>query len=110
MMTQGVGYTLGLWPQLQVYLEDGHIPIDNNLTENAIRPFVVGRKAWLFSGSPKGAEASALLYTLVETAKANGLEPRAYLTHVFEQLPLAKTPEAIDALLPHNLTMADLAP
>jgi len=61
------------------------------------------RKGWLFSGSPHGAEASATLYTLVETAKANGHEPRAYLNHLFEQFPLATTPEAIAALLPQNL-------
>ena len=76
----------------------------NNRAENAIRPFVLGRKNWLFAGSPKGAETSALLYSLVETAKANGLEPWAYLNHLFEQLPLAKSPEAIDALLPHHPT------
>ena len=97
-----------MWPQLTTFLEDGHIPIDNNLVENAIRPFVVGRKGWLFSGSPRGAHASATLYSLIETAKANGLEPRAYLTFLFERLPEAKTPEAINALLPQNLKAEDL--
>jgi hypothetical protein len=70
------------------------------LAENAIRPFVVGRKGWLFAGSPAGAETSALLYSLVETAKANGLEPHAYLSYLFEHLPTAKTPDAVAALLP----------
>ncbi|WP_019571031.1 transposase domain-containing protein, partial [Thioalkalivibrio sp. ALE11] len=74
----------------------------------AIRPFAVGRKAWLFSGSPKGAETSAMLYTLVETAKAAGLEPRAYLHYLFETLPTATTPDALEALLPHRLTPDDL--
>jgi len=110
LLGTAIGYALGLWPQLTTFLEDGHIPIDNNLTENAIRPFVIGRKGWLFSGSPRGAQASATLYSLVETAKANGLEPRAYLTFLFERLPQARTPAAIDALLPQNLKPEDLKP
>ena len=83
-----ITYTLNLWPRLTTYLEDGHIEIDNNKVENAIRPFVIGRKGWLFSGSPRGAHASATLYTLVESAKANKLEPWAYLNYLFEKLPL----------------------
>lgn len=108
LLGQAITYALGQWPILITFLEDGHLEVDNNRTENAIRPFVVGRKNFLFSGSPKGAETSALLYSLVETAKANGLEPWAYLNHLFEHLPAAKTPEAIAALLPHNLNMDDL--
>ncbi len=103
-----ITYTLGLWPKLTRYLEDGHIEIDNNRTENAIRPFVIGRKAWLFSGSPRGAHASATLYTLVESAKANGLEPWAYLNYLFEKLPAAKSEQALMALLPQNLKTEDL--
>ena len=64
---------------------------DNNSAENAIRPFVVGRKNWLFAGTPKGALASAGLYSLIETAKANGLEPYRYLRYLFEELPFAET-------------------
>jgi len=105
---KAIHYTLNLWPQLTVYLNDGSIPIDNNAAENAIRPFVIGRKAWLFSGSPRGAKASATLYSLIETAKANGLEPRAYLTHLFENLPKAKSEKMINDLLPLNIKMADL--
>jgi len=104
-----IAYTLKLWPKLTTYLEDGHIAIDNNRAENAIRPFVIGRKAWLFSGSPRGAQASATLYTLVETAKANDLEPWAYLNHLFEKLPAAKSEQALLALLPQNLKMEDLS-
>ena len=77
--------------------------IDNNAAENAIRPFVVGRKNWLFSDSVKGVKASANLYSLIETAKANGLEPYAYLRYLFTELPKAQTVDAIDALLPGNL-------
>ena len=69
---------------------------------------VIGRKAWLFSGSPRGAQASATLYTLVETAKANGLEPWAYLNYLFEKLPAAKSEQALLALLPQNLKTEDL--
>jgi len=105
---EAISYTLGLWSKLTTYLEDGHIEIDNNKAENAIRPFVIGRKAWLFSGSPRGAHASATLYTLVETAKANKLEPWAYLNYLFDKLPMAKSEQALLALLPQNLKMEDL--
>jgi transposase len=108
LLGQAIAYTLGLWPQLTTFLDDGHIPIDNNLAENAIRPFVIGRKGWMFAGSPRGAHASATLYSLIETAKANGLEPRAYLTFLFERLPEARTPEELDVLLPQNLKPEDL--
>jgi len=91
------------WEKLIRYLDDGRIEIDNNGAENAIRPFVVGRKNWLFSASVKGVKASANLYSLIETAKANGLEPYAYLRHLFTELPKAETVEAIEALLPGNL-------
>jgi hypothetical protein len=92
------------WPKLIRYLDDGRLEIDNNGAENAIRPFVVGRKNWLFSTSVKGVKASANLYSLIETAKANGLEPYAYLRHLFTELPKATDVEAIEALLPGNLT------
>ncbi len=105
---EAISYTLGLWSKLTTYLEDGHIEIDNNKAENAIRPFVIGRKAWLFSGSPRGAHASATLYTLVESAKANDLEPWAYLNYLFEKLPAAKSEQALLALLPQNLEIEDL--
>jgi len=91
------------WPRLIRYLDDGRLEIDNNLAENAIRPFVVGRKNWLFSDSVMGVKASANLYSLIETAKANGLEPYAYLRYLFTELPKAETVAAIEALLPGNL-------
>jgi len=109
LLGKAIHYALGLWPQLIIYLEDGNIPIDNNPAENAIRPFVIGRKAWLFSGSPRGARASAILYSLIETAKANNLEPKAYLNYLFEHLPAAKTEQAVTKLLPQNLQTSDLA-
>jgi transposase len=79
LLGEAIQSTRKQWPILVTFLKDGHLEIDNNLAENAIRPFAVGRKAWLFSGSPWGAEDSAMLYTLAETAKAAGLEPLAYL-------------------------------
>ncbi len=88
------------WSKLTGYTADGRLPIDNNRAENAIRPFVIGRKNWLFSDTPRGAHASALIYSLVETAKANGLEPYAWLSHVLTQLPRVQTVAEIEALLP----------
>ncbi len=74
----------------------------NNRCENAIRPFVIGRKGWLFSDTVKGAVASANLYSLVETCKANGIEPHAYLSLLFARLPHLKTVTDFEALLPWN--------
>ena len=91
------------WHKLIRYLDDGRLEIDNNAAENAIRPFVIGRKNWLFSDSVKGVNASANLYSLIETAKANGLEPYAYLRYLFTELPKAETVDAIEALLPGKL-------
>jgi len=107
---KAIGYLADEWPKLVRYLEDGRIEISNVLCENAIRPFVVGRKAWLFSDTPKGATASARLYGLVETAKANGLEPFAYLRQVFTLLPQANTLEDIEALLPWNIALPARCP
>ena len=102
---KALGYLDKQWPRLIRYIDDGRVEVDNNLTENAIRPFVMGRKAWLFSDTPAGANASARLYSLIETAKANGLEPYAYLRHVFTELPNATTRAEIEALLPWNIEL-----
>lgn len=87
------------------YLLDGNCSISNNLAENSIRPFTIGRKNWLFSGSPKGAEASAGIYTLVETAKANGLNPRKYIQYILSDIPgsaFLQYPEFLEDYLPWN--------
>ena len=76
--------------------------VHNNAAERAIRPFVIGRKNWLFSDTPKGATASAQIYSLIETTKANGQEPYAWLRHILERLPLASSVEDYEALLPWN--------
>ncbi len=104
-----MAYMGNLWSRLTRYTERGDLPIDNNACENAIRPFVMGRKAWLFSDTPAGAHASAVIYSLVQTAKANGLEPYAWLRRVLRDLPAATTVEAVEALLPWNVRIADLA-
>jgi len=100
---KALSYLHNEWEQLARYLDDGRLEIDNNAAENAIRPFVLGRKNWLFSASVKGVKASANLYSLIETAKANNLEPYAYLRYVFTELPKADTVAAIEALLPGNM-------
>jgi len=96
-------YLHNQWQHLINYACDGDYPIDNNAAENAIRPFVIGRKNWLFSASQKGAVSSANLYSVIETAKANGLEPYAYLKRIFTELPNAQTLEQIENLLPWGL-------
>ena len=109
LLGKAVNYALNNWPVLVRYLENGHITPDNNAAENAIRPFVVGRKNFLLSGHPKGAAASATLYSLIETAKANGLKPYFYLRYLFERLPLAETEEDYRRLMPQNLTPEQIA-
>ena len=104
-----LAYMGDLWSRLTRYTERGDLPIDNNRCENAIRPFVIGRKAWLFSDTPAGAHSSAVIYSLVQTAKANGLEPYAWLRRVLRDLPSAKTVEEVEALLPWNLRIPDLS-
>jgi transposase len=96
---KAIAYTLGQWDKLIRYLDLAELTPDNNGAENAIRPFVLGRKNWLFSGSPAGADASCAIYTLIETAKANGLKPWDYLLRLCTELPV--TPEAqLASLLP----------
>lgn len=103
-----LAYMGNLWPQLTRYTERGDLPIDNNRCENAIRPFVIGRKAWLFSDTPAGARSSAVIYSLVQTCRANGLEPYTWLRRVLRDLPAAKSADAVEALLPWNLRVTDL--
>ena len=102
-LEDAVRYSLNQKQQLMAFLDYGEVPVSNNLAENAIRPFTLGRKNWLFCDTPKGADASAVVYSLVESAKANGIEPFAYLQHVLVQLPyFGKSPshEDLEALMP----------
>lgn len=101
---EAVDYALGQWPKLTRFCEHGQLHLSNILAENAIRPVAVGRKAWLFADTPAGARASAIYFSLIETAKAHGLEPYGYLCNVIQRLPYAETVDDIEALLPWNMT------
>jgi len=100
---KAIQYTLNQWDTLTGYCEDGQLHLSNVLAENAIRPFAVGRKNWLFADTSQGARASAAWYSLVETAKANGLEPYTYLHHLLQNIAEADTLEKLEALLPWNV-------
>jgi transposase len=104
---KAINYCLNQWDKLVVFLKDGRLEIDNNRSERSIKPVVIGRKAWLFANTPRGARASAIIYSIVETAKANGLNPYYYLRYLFEQLPnMDMTDEnALDKLLPWSTTI-----
>ncbi len=99
---KAIQYTLNQWPKLIRYVEDGHLAIDNNRAERAIKSLVIGRKNWLFADTPKGADASALLYSIIETAKANGLILYEYMVWCMKEL--AKPEPDIDSLLPWNFS------
>jgi len=99
-MQKALYYVQNNWTSLTQFMSHAELPIDNNPVETTIRPFTVGRRNWLYLGNPKGAHASAFIYSLVETAKANGLEPKAYLRTLFERYPFAKTVKQRRALLP----------
>ena len=98
-MTEG----LNQWDKLVSYLESPHLTPDNNACENTIRPFVLGRKSWLFYKSPEGAESSCGIYSLIESAKQNGLQPLLYLRGLFDRWPLAASTEDWEKLLPWNI-------
>lgn len=102
-----IKYCLNNWGKLTNFLLDGRLEIDNNRSERSIRPFVVGRKNWLFANTQKGAKASATIYSIIETAKENGLNPFHYLTYLFEQFPNIDTTDrdAIRNLLPWSETL-----
>jgi transposase len=100
---KALSYTTKQWPKLVRYLKHPEMPIDNNYVENQIRPLAQGRRAWLFAETQYGAQSSANLYSLVSSARANGLDPSEYLCYLFEELSKANTAEALEALLPWNL-------
>ncbi|MCD6123242.1 MAG: IS66 family transposase [Spirochaetales bacterium] len=102
LLGRAINYTLKQWEKLVRYLESPYLTPDTNRVENDIRPFVVGRRNWLFSGSPLGAFASATIYSLIETAKANGLEPYRYLKYLFTELPTTEV-EDYKKLMPQYL-------
>ncbi|AMV41321.1 IS66 family transposase [Paraburkholderia caribensis] len=107
LLGKALNYMQGQWPKLVRYIENGDWPVSNNPCENAIRPFCLGRRGWLFADTVGGANASANLYSLVETCRANRIDPYRYLHWLFQKLPLATTVEDYDALLPWKMP-ADL--
>jgi transposase len=102
-LSDAIQYCLNQWEKLERYTLDGRLSIDNNRAERAIKPFVIGRKAWLFSQSAKGAQSSAVLYSIVESAKANGLTPYNYISHLLEQF--SQPDPDIEQLLPWNVDL-----
>jgi transposase len=102
---EAIRYTLGQWPKLVRYLEEAELTPDNNASERSIRPFVMGRRNWVMSGSPAGAKSSCRLYSLIETAKTNGKNPYEYLKKVFEKAAGMKPGDDWGQLLPWNLIL-----
>lgn len=101
-----IQYCLNQWEKLTAFLLDGRLELDNNRSERSIKPFVIGRKNWLFSNTPKGAASSAIIYSIVETAKENGLNPFKYLKYLFDNLPNANISDnkVIDEFMPWSET------
>ena len=106
---QAIKYCRNQWERLVAFLEDGRLEIDNNRGERSIKPFVIGRKNWLFSNTAKGASSSAIIYSVVETAKENGLNPFNYLTYLFEVLPNIDIEDysKLNQLLPWSSTLPE---
>jgi len=103
LLGKAIYYSLAQWNKMVAYLESPYLTPDNNACENGIRPFVLGRKNWLFNKSPEGADSSCGMFTLIETAKQNGLVPFKYLMALFEKAPLVSTPKDWEKLLPWNI-------
>jgi len=104
LLGKALHYTASQWQKLTRFVENGNYSLDNNACENAIRPFVVGRRNWLFSDTVGGANASANLYSLLQTCIANGIDGYQYLRELLVALPRAKTVDDYEALLPWRLT------
>jgi transposase len=103
-VAEAMKYTRNQRRALLMFLRDGRVPIDNNVCERAIRPVAIGRKNWLFAGSVSGAKAAAVLYTLVESAKATGVDPRAYLEAVLSRANQTH-PSRLHELTPWHLAI-----
>ncbi len=105
LLGKALHYVTAQWPKLERYVQDGRYPIDNNNCENAIRPFVIGRRNWLFADTQAGADASANLYSLLQTSLVNGIDGYRYLRALLVALPKAKTVEDFEALLPWRIAL-----
>jgi hypothetical protein len=107
LLGNAIGYFLNQWDKLTTFVKDGRLELSNNRAENTIRPVVLGRRNWLFANTLEGARASAIIYSMVETAKENGVNQLSYLTYLFEQLPNRNLddPAVLDELLPWSATI-----
>ncbi len=103
-----IAYNHKLWPKLMRYVDYGDLEIDTNFVENAIRPFAIGRRNWLFCGNHRGAEAAAIIYSLVMTCKANRIEPYAYLKYVLDRLPSYRSDQGLKKFLPQYVDRDEL--
>lgn len=103
LLGKAISYAQNQWVYVIRYIDDGKLSIDNNFTENRIRPFAVGRKNWLFSDSVAGAKASAMIYSILQTARGNGLEPYAYMRHLLTEIPKCQTTAQLENILPHTI-------
>jgi hypothetical protein len=106
---KAIQYCRNQWEKLEAFMKDGRLELDNNRSERAIKPFVIGRKNWLFSNTPKGAASSAVIYSIIETAKENGLNPFKYLMYLFDNLPNIdiQDKEILDKFLPWSTILPD---
>jgi transposase len=109
-LDKAIGYTLNQWDALTYYVQNGDVSIDNNAAERQIKPFAVGRKNWLFMGSPEGAKAAAILYSLIETAKLNDVNPEGYLKAVLEHKIDENNQSLIESLMPWTIKIPDAYP
>lgn len=105
-MGEAVGYALSQRKYLQNVFLDGRCEISNNLAERTVKPFVMGRKAWLFSTSPAGARASSVIYSIIETAKANGLHPYRYMEFLLQSMPSSTTSD-LETMLPWSVSLPE---
>ena len=111
LLTTAFTYLQNQWSKLVLFIEDPRLRLDNNLAERHVRPIAVGRRAWLFCKSEAGAKASAGWYSIVETAKANDIEPYWYLRYIFEHVPVClKEGRSVEHLLPWNLSPKQIMP
>lgn len=101
---QAFTYAINQWDKLNRYTNDGRLEMDNGLSERQIKPFVIGRKNWLFYNSVAGAKAAEVIYSIIESAKANNLEPYTYLRSLLTHLPNITTEKELEALIPYNIT------
>jgi transposase len=109
LLGQAVSYTLSQWPKIVNYLNDPRLDISNNLSERAIKPFVIGRKGWLFANSVAGANAAAAIFSLIETCKYHNVEPYNYFRYILNILPQCQTLEDYEKLLPYKIDKSLLA-